>query len=201
MEITGTDAGMLQLKTVYGDPRAAELKKLGGRWQPDIKRWIVAEGKRAQIEALIASASPPPPPPPRSGRSGGGGRPGRFPAGHRRRPQRPPTPPGVRIPSHLEQVIIDELLGGGVRHHYVVTQDEWDEYDNEAPGEYDSVYVPEAAAALWDAGLAAARKAGFSRKTLQCTEALLIRYRIMVNDPTATLPPGLAALGAQRDSE
>jgi len=41
----------------YGDPCIPQLKLLGAHWDPGTKRWWIGSGKKAQVEACIASSA------------------------------------------------------------------------------------------------------------------------------------------------
>jgi hypothetical protein len=85
----------------------------------------------------------------------------------------------VRI-SLTNDAIIRAFFGRAAKHyHYVVTQDDFDEYDNEAPGEYAGVEVPAALGQKWDAGLNECKAAGIVAGS---REGWAIRYRAMHGD-------------------
>ena len=49
-------------------------------------------------------------------------------------------------------------------YDYTVTEEDWAEYDSEAPGRYYGVEVPPDMAAKWDAGILACRQSGVPTK-------------------------------------
>lgn len=67
----------------------------------------------------------------------------------------------TRIPRLTAQRVIDAFFGRDAKPYaYTVTQDDFDEYDNEAAGEYFGVEVPAEMARRWDAGIDACRTGG-----------------------------------------
>lgn len=86
--------------------------------------------------------------------------------------------------SITEPMIIDHLLpthdpDNGVHveeFDYVVTQDDFDEDDNQAPGHYAGVAVDADTASKWDRGLAACKAAGLHSRS---PEGVALRYSIM----------------------
>lgn len=94
-----------------------------------------------------------------------------------------------KIPRLVDEQIIRGFFGDQAKSYdYEVTQDDFDEYDNEAPGTYYGVAVPATLADRWDAGIEACQNANVKTRS---REGLLMRYRIMVEDDTADLPSEL----------
>jgi hypothetical protein len=103
-----------------------------------------------------------------------------------------------------EPMIIDHLLPAhdpesGVHvepYDLVVTQDDFDEEDNWAPGHYAGVWVDPDTGARWDAALVACKAAGHHSRS---PEGIAVRYRTMfAAEPPAEL---LAWAKAQQDEK
>lgn len=103
------------------------------------------------------------------------------------------------IPRLTDARIIRGFFGDrAVEYDYEVTDRDWDEYDNEAPGHYYGVTVPVLLAERWDAGVIACKNAGVETRS---REGLLIRYRLMVANESAELPAELAELASAKEAE
>lgn len=106
--------------------------------------------------------------------------------------------PTRTIPRITDQRIIRGFFGErAVAYDYEVTQDEFDEYDNQAPGRYYGITVPASLADRWDAGIKACKAASAETRS---REGLVIRYRIMAQDDAAELPTELAKYLAEKEA-
>lgn len=81
----------------------------------------------------------------------------------------------VRIPV-TEAAIIRALLHGAKSYNYTVTEDDFDDHDNEAPGHYVGVTVEDEIGAKWNEGIDACQAAGIATRS---REGLELRYEIM----------------------
>lgn len=96
--------------------------------------------------------------------------------------------------------IIKAFFGTPIREYdYTVTQDDFDEYDNEAPGHYVGIEVPEAAGQLWDAGIEACKAKALGTQTREgYTLRLTIMYPAGVPDhANQAVDAYLARIGKQ----
>lgn len=75
--------------------------------------------------------------------------------------------------------IIEAFFPHARDYSYTVTQDDFDEYDNEAPGDYAGVEVNRDEGRRWDAGLVACEFSGIRNKT---REGYTLRLAIMYPD-------------------
>jgi len=92
----------------------------------------------------------------------------------------------TRIPRLVDQRIIEAFFGGAAQPYgYTVTVEDFDEFDNEGPGEYYGVEVPAELAAKWDAGLAQCKAAGVQARS---REGLAIRHGAMHGTRVLPLP-------------
>lgn len=85
-----------------------------------------------------------------------------------------------------------------VPYNYRVTQDQFDEEDNQGPGHYYGVTVPASLCDRWDAGILACKERKIEARS---REGLTLRYRIMSQDEAAALPKDLEELLAEKESK
>jgi len=94
-----------------------------------------------------------------------------------------------RIPKLTDHRIISTFFGAAAKpYNYEVTYDEFDEYDNEGPGHYIGVEVPDDLADRWDSGIIACREAGLRASS---REGYALRWRLWTGDDNAQLPAAL----------
>ncbi len=100
-----------------------------------------------------------------------------------------------RIPRLTDSRLVKAFFGERAKpYHYSVSHDDFDEYDNEAPGEYWGVEVPDDLAEKWNKGLAACRTAGVHPRS---EEGLELRYEAMHG--TQKIPAMLAEVAHERE--
>lgn len=103
----------------------------------------------------------------------------------------------TRIPNVSNKEFIKAFFGSNVKYYqYTVTDDDFDEYDNDAPGEYYGFKVPAKLGPLWDEGIQECKSLGIHPLS---GEGLLIRLRKF--HPEATELPEAVAEVAQEYEE
>ena len=83
-----------------------------------------------------------------------------------------PTTRRIKI---TDPVLVRHLVPGGTSYDYVVTDRDFDEYDNEAPGTYRGIEVPADVADRWDRGLKECARLEIQPRS---AEGIGMRYRV-----------------------
>lgn len=96
--------------------------------------------------------------------------------------------------STTDQRVIDAFFTKYESYDFVVTVDEFDEFDDWGPGRYSGCHVPEDEAEAWDQGLIRCRELGLHGRS---QEGMMIRWQVLHPDADR-LPPALQEVVDER---